>query len=87
MQNVKSIDSIFFDMDGTLWDGVETYSMGFNDFFKFNGINRTFTANDLYGYMGLEEAQYLEATMPEFPVAERKEIYKQIIDFQYKRIQ
>jgi len=87
MQNADKIDSVFFDMDGTLWDGVETYANGFNDFFIINDINRKLTANDLYAYMGLEEEQYLEATMPEFPVEKRKEIYQQIINFQYKRIQ
>jgi phosphoglycolate phosphatase len=87
MQNTDKIDSIFFDMDGTLWDGVETYAHGFNDFFNANNINRRLTANDLYAYMGLEEEQYMEATLPEFAFAERKEIYQQIINFQYKRIQ
>jgi len=57
MQNVEIIDSIFFDMDGTLWDGVETYANGFNDFFEASNINRRLTANDLYAYMGLEEEQ------------------------------
>jgi phosphoglycolate phosphatase len=80
-------DSIIFDMDGTLWDGVEIYAEGFNDFFKINGISRKLTANDLYAYMGLEEEQYLEVIIPEIPVTKRKEIYQQIIDFQYKRIQ
>ena len=87
MQNTEIIDSIFFDMDGTLWDGVETYAKGFNDFFEAGNINRRLTANDLYGYMGLEEEQYLEVTLSELPFAERKETYQQIINFQYKRIQ
>ena len=87
MQNVEIIDSIFFDMDGTLWDGVETYANGFNDFFEESNINRQLTANDLYAYMGLEEEQYLEVTLSELPFAERKETYQQIINFQYKRIQ
>jgi len=87
MQNVEIIDSIFFDMDGTLWDGVETYANGFNDFFEESNINRQLTANDLYAYMGLEEEQYLEMTLTELPFAERKETYMKIINFQYQRIQ
>jgi len=87
MQNADKIDSIFFDMDGTLWDGVESYAKGFNDFFEAGNINRRLTANDLYAYMGLEEEQYLQVTLSEFPFAERKETYQQIINFQYSRIQ
>ncbi len=87
MQKTHKIDSIFFDMDGTLWDGVEAYAKGFNDFFKINNIDRRLTVNDLYAYMGLEEKQYLEATLPEFPVAKRKKMYEHIINFQYERIQ
>jgi phosphoglycolate phosphatase len=87
MQKPDEIDSILFDMDGTLWDGVETYAKGFNDFFKSENINRRLTANDLYKYMGLEEEQYLEATMSEYPFSVRKGKYQQIINFQYERIQ
>jgi beta-phosphoglucomutase-like phosphatase (HAD superfamily) len=72
MQNTEIIDSIFFDMDGTLLDGVETYAKGFNDFFKAGNINRRLTVNDLYAYMGLEEEQYLEVTLTELPFTERK---------------
>jgi phosphoglycolate phosphatase len=79
-------DSIIFDMDGTLWDGVEAYAMGFNDFFESNNIDRRITKNDLYGFMGMEESQYLEKTLPEFTPDQRKLIYQQIIELQYKRI-
>jgi phosphoglycolate phosphatase len=74
-------------MDGTLWDGVETYAQGFNDFFKTNKINRKLTKEDIKGLMGLEEDKFLEETIPEFSYQDRKNAYKQIIDFQYKRIE
>ncbi len=80
------MDSIFFDMDGTLWDGVECYAQGFNDFFKAKNIERRFTKHDLYGLMGLEEDKYLELTLPEFSYDKRKSMYKSIVDLQYKHI-
>lgn len=73
-------------MDGTLWDGVECYAQGFNDFFKIHNIKRSYTRNDLYEFMGLEEDKYLAVTLPEFSYEKRKSMYKDIIDFQYKRI-
>ena len=76
----------FFDLDGTLWDGVECYVQGFNDFFKIKNIEKQFTKDDLYGLMGLEEDKYLELTLPEFSKEERKLMYKEIIDLQYEHI-
>jgi phosphoglycolate phosphatase len=79
-------DSIFFDMDGTLWDGVNTYAQGFNDFFEANNIKRRVSKDDLYRFMGMEEEQYLENTLPELSPTERKAAYQEIIALQYKRI-
>jgi len=86
MRDIQQIDSIFFDMDGTLWDGVECYAQGFNHFFKSKNLEKRFTKDDLFGFMGLEEDKYLELTLPEFEYKERKLMYKEIIDFQYENI-
>ncbi|MBI9066931.1 MAG: HAD family hydrolase [Salinivirgaceae bacterium] len=86
MNKLMKPDSIFFDMDGTLWNGVNSYAQGFNDFFESNDIPRRVKKNDLYLYMGMEEEQYLEMTLPEFSPNDRKTIYKEIILFQYKQI-
>lgn len=79
-------DGIFFDLDGTLWDGIDAYVNGFNDFFKANNKNRCVSRSDFHNYMGIEEKRFTEIILPEYNPTVRKKIYKQIIEFQYERI-
>ncbi|MBD1422839.1 HAD family hydrolase [Sphingobacterium chuzhouense] len=86
MVDTEQIDAIIFDMDGTLWDGVACYTQGFNDFFQKNNIEKQLTNQDIYRLTGIEEDQFLELILPEFPYKERKTMYKDIIDLQYENI-
>lgn len=86
MVRENQVDAIIFDMDGTLWNGVECYVRGFNDFFKSKKIEKKLANEDLYGLMGMEEDKYLEIMLPEFPYEERKMMYKDIINLQYENI-
>jgi len=74
-----TIDSIIFDMDGTLWDAVESYAKGWNNAFKILNINQSVTKSFLDGLMGLEEKTYLEKVIPSFPEDQRKVIFQEVI--------
>jgi phosphoglycolate phosphatase len=45
-------DSLIFDMDGTLWDAIDTYTNSWNLTFEKHAIKRTINRDDLMGLMG-----------------------------------
>lgn len=79
-------DSLIFDLDGTLWDGVEAYARGFNDFFRHHGVARRLKKSEIAGLMGMEEKAFLAATLPEWPEESRKLLYQEAVEYQYQRI-
>lgn len=79
-------DSLIFDMDGTLWDAVQTYSDAWNLFFTRSNLDLKTTKEDLNGLMGLEERRFLEIMLPGFTPEERKLHYREIVEIQYELI-
>ena len=71
----EKIDSIIFDMDGTLWDAVSTYAKAWNKYYQLNGVNKTITYEVLGSQMGVEEKEFLKLIMPNIPEEERSEEY------------
>lgn len=79
-------DSLIFDMDGTLWDAVETYAIAWNKYFEKYQIKAHLTKQDLDSYMGLEQSAYLKAILPQFEAEKRDKMYEEVIDIQYQLI-
>ena len=77
-------DSLIFDLDGTLWDAVDTYVYSWNEGARIEKLNRVFTRADLHFVMGWERAKVLSYFFPEMQVDEREKIYKTINDCRIK---
>lgn len=71
-------DSIIFDMDGTLWDAVDTYAASWNMVFKELKIAKTISRDELATMVGWEGKKVLLAMMPEFDEAARLDIYARV---------
>jgi phosphoglycolate phosphatase len=68
-------DSLIFDMDGTLWDAVDTYAESWNLVFKDLGIDITVKRDELAKMVGWEGKKVISVIMPDFNDAKRQEIY------------
>jgi len=82
----RNPDALIFDMDGTLWDAVETYTQAWNEYFKRHGLSNFLTKADLDALMGLEESKFLEIVLPEYSSEDRKTCYEEVIQLQYDLI-
>lgn len=72
-------DSLIFDMDGTLWDAVDTYAHCWTEVLKENGIDVVLTRNDIQKYMGMEAKQIYSELFPELSKDMIEKIYQEII--------
>lgn len=48
----NNTDALIFDMDGTLWDAIDTYAEIWNMAFEQEGVSRHITRNDLLSLIG-----------------------------------
>jgi phosphoglycolate phosphatase len=68
-------DSLIFDMDGTLWDAVDTYAGSWNIVFKELEIDITVKRDELAKMVGWEGGKVIGMIMPDFDEEKRQEIY------------
>jgi phosphoglycolate phosphatase len=68
-------DALIFDMDGTLWDAVDTYTRSWNEVFGELGIDIIVHRDKLASMIGWEGKKVISAIMPDFDDDKRLEIY------------
>jgi phosphoglycolate phosphatase len=71
-------DSLIFDMDGTLWDAVDTYAHSWNVVFTDMGIDKVINRDVLAGMVGWEGKKVIDTLMPEFEPERRMQIYSEV---------
>ncbi|WP_183565048.1 HAD family hydrolase [Mucilaginibacter sp. SP1R1] len=71
-------DSLIFDMDGTLWDAVDTYANSWNLVFEKRSIKRILGRDDLMQLMGMEGKKLTKVLMPDFDDDAAQGIYMDV---------
>jgi phosphoglycolate phosphatase len=81
---MKNTDSLIFDLDGTLWDALDTYLESWNLGAQAENLNRIFTRDDLHYVMGWERSKVLDHMFPDTTKERQEEIYSTINEFRLK---
>lgn len=71
-------DSLIFDMDGTLWDAVDTYAESWNLIFQKLDIQRTIKRDELLHVIGMDGKKLTRVMLPEFDDEKGMEIYNAV---------
>lgn len=67
------IDSIIFDVDGTLWDSTGVVEKAWNQALSDKGFTQRVTKDDLKGLFGLPMDDIIERILPAVPLEKRLE--------------
>lgn len=72
-------DSLIFDMDGTLWDNVDTYVTVWNKGLEVKEYANRVNRGDLLGLMGKEARVMLNSILPEGSTEAQNELFDEVI--------
>ncbi|MDR0333350.1 MAG: HAD family hydrolase [Dysgonamonadaceae bacterium] len=80
------MDSLIFDMDGTLWDNVDSYVIVWNKALEKTGHKNRVTRYDLLGLMGKEARVMLDVIIPDTTIEEQDHLFDEVIA-EYQKLQ
>lgn len=78
-------DSLIFDMDGTLWDNVNSYEIVWNRALEILGYDTRVTREVLIGLMGKEPRALLNTIIPGVSIENQDVLFDEVID-QYQKL-
>ena len=82
----NKIDSLIFDVDGTLWDSTAVAAAAYNRILEQKGIHLSVRSEDLKDFFGLPMNTIAEKLMPEINPGLRESIALEMFDYEKEYI-
>lgn len=76
---MKKPDSLIFDMDGTLWDNLDSLEIVWNKGLETLGYEQRVTRDSLLGLMGKEARLLLDAIVPEASIEAQDKLFDEVL--------
>lgn len=83
---MREIEMIIFDLDGTLWETMETTCKSANEIMKKHNIKHEITKETVSNTMGCNFEESARNYMPDLEKEERMELMKEITDLNSKKL-
>ncbi|TWT07071.1 HAD family hydrolase [Planococcus sp. CPCC 101016] len=80
------MDSIIFDLDGTLWDSREVLVEAWNQVLKENDVQRELTKDDVKSVMGLQQQEIGQTLFPELSSDQQQDLLRQFSTAECKQL-
>lgn len=80
MEKLIKPDSLILDMDGTLWDNVDTYAKVWTMGMEKNNKNIKIKREDILGLMGKEARVMLSTLVPEWTIEQQDKLFEAVTD-------
>lgn len=85
--NLGEIDSIIFDLDGTLWDSTKEVASSWSSVMrKYDNEKKGVTVEELKGYMGLPLDEIRKRMLPHMEETEADKLMKECCEFENQHL-
>ncbi len=83
---ISKPDALVFDMDGTLWDAVDTYTFCWNKAFEEVGYSTVLEREELLRLMGIPIDEIMQKITPGMSIEERKKFVSRVHEVESREL-